>query len=104
MTPVRRQRTQTASELAMRFHVHPRTVRRHIAEHRADYEARATSRRDTALALYDTGASWAVIADAINGSEWAARSLVKQAKARRMPASSQQTADGLQVQTERNPP
>lgn len=43
-TPTRAKRKQTARELAERFGVSPRTIRRTVAQERADYLADACKR------------------------------------------------------------
>lgn len=75
--PIRRRRNQTARALAQRFGVTERTIQNHIAEERQSYEERAAQRRQTAGEMADAGASWAEIAAAVGGSEWAARALVR---------------------------
>lgn len=56
-TPARRNRT--AREVARRIGASERTIRRIIAEPRADYEARTRARQDHALQLREQGLSWA---------------------------------------------
>lgn len=80
MAPVRAKRPGTAREWAARFGVTPRTIRNTVAIERTDYEATAAKRRATAAKMRTNGASWADIAEAIGGSEWAARALVRRAK------------------------
>lgn len=77
MIPVRQRRKKTAKEIAERFGVSERTVRNHMAEERDDYEGRAAARRATAGRMFGEGASWAEIAEAVGGSEWSARALVR---------------------------
>lgn len=77
MMPVRQKRKKTAKEVAKHFGVSERTVRRHVAEERDTYEARADYRRNLAGAMREQGKSWTEIAAAIGGSEWSARALVR---------------------------
>lgn len=77
MRPVRQLRKKTAREIAARFGVSERTVRAHVAEDRDTYESRAAERRKVAGTMADNGASWADIAEAVGGSEWSARALVR---------------------------
>lgn len=72
----------TAKEAAKRFGKSPRTIRRLVAEDRSDYEGRAAGRRRIAGTMHEQGASWAEIAAAVGGTEWAARSLVRRYKAK----------------------
>ena len=81
MRPVRQTRKKTAREIAARFGVSERTVRAHVAEDRDTYESRAAERRKVAGKMADNGASWAAIAEAVGGSEWAARGLVRRYRA-----------------------
>ncbi|WP_040800702.1 helix-turn-helix domain-containing protein [Nocardia higoensis] len=60
-TPVRR--TKTARELAEQFGASDRTIRRMIAEPRADYESRAEEKRRRAQKLRAEGATYRQIAD-----------------------------------------
>lgn len=53
--PKRLRRNLTARELAERFGVSQRTVQRSVAEHRVDYLARATARREQIVALHRQG-------------------------------------------------
>lgn len=92
---IRRRRTHTARELSARFGIHARTVRRHVAEPRDDYETRAKRRRAIAAAMYAGGANWADIARAVGGSEWAARALVKRSKADGLHPRPSQTIPGV---------
>lgn len=77
MRPVRQHRKKTAREIAARFGVSERTVRAHVAEDRDTYESRAAERRQVAGAMAAQGAPWAAIAEAVGGSEWSARALVR---------------------------
>jgi transposase len=63
--PTRARRQQTARELAKRFGVHPVTIRRTVAEERADYEARANERRVKIVELHRTGHTRNQIAQAL---------------------------------------
>ena len=74
---IRRRRKKTAKETAAHLGLSERTVRNYIAEERTTYEDRAAQRRSIAGEMHAQGASWAEIAAAVEGSEWAARSLVR---------------------------
>lgn len=76
-----RRRKKTAKETAAHLGLSERTVRNYIAEERADYEGRAAGRRRIAGTMHAKGASWAEIAEAVGGTEWAARGLVRRYKA-----------------------
>ena len=78
---IAKSRTMTAKEAAKRFGKSPRTIRRLVAEDRSDYEGRAAGRRRIAGTMHAKGASWAEIAEAVGGTEWAARGLVRRYKA-----------------------
>lgn len=73
----RKRRPVTAKVAAERLGLSVRTVQRYVAEERQSYEERAAQRRQTAGEMADAGASWAEIAAAVGGSEWAARALVR---------------------------
>lgn len=73
----RRRRPVSAKVAAARLGVSERTVQRYVAEERNDYENRATQRRATAGRMFNAGATWAEIAEAVGGSEWSARALVR---------------------------
>lgn len=70
-------RALSAKDMAKKLNVSERTVRNLIAESRDDYESRAADRRKVAAEMKDAGHSWAEIADAVGGTEWAARGLVR---------------------------
>lgn len=55
-------RKQTARELAERFNRSPRTIRRIVAEPRAEWEGRASARHERVRALRETGLSYRAIA------------------------------------------
>jgi transposase len=74
---VRRRRKLTAKETAKRLGISTRTVQRHVAEARDTYETRATLRKTTAGTMRAAGSTWAEIAAAVDGTEWAARALVR---------------------------
>ncbi|MGI4894119.1 MAG: helix-turn-helix domain-containing protein [Janthinobacterium lividum] len=61
-------RTQTAKELALRFGVSDRTIRRLIAEPRDEFRARAAARRAHAVDLRTQGLTYAEIADVMECS------------------------------------
>ncbi|WP_164159246.1 DeoR family transcriptional regulator [Stenotrophomonas maltophilia] len=70
MMPVRQKRKKTAKEVAKHFGVSERTVRRHVAEERDTYEARADYRRNLAGNMREQGKSWAEIAAAISAHDF----------------------------------
>ncbi len=76
-------RTSTASALAERYDVHPRTIRREMAEPRALFEARARRRQTDALALRQQGRSYREIGERLGVTKNAAASLVRRAQAKR---------------------
>ena len=73
----RKRRPVTAKVAAARLGLSVRTVQRYVAEERETYESRAAERRATAGRMAGEGASWAEIAEAVGGSEWSARALVR---------------------------
>ena len=77
----RKRRPVTAKVAAERLGLSVRTVYRYVAEDRDTYESRAAKRRKVAGTMADNGASWAAIAEAVGGSEWAARGLVRRYRA-----------------------
>jgi DNA-binding transcriptional regulator LsrR (DeoR family) len=77
---VQRRRKLTAKETAKRLGISERTVQRLVAEAREDYEGRASQRKETAGTMREAGADWDAIAEAIDGTTWAARSLVRRWK------------------------
>lgn len=74
-------RNGTARELAERFEVTPRHIRRIIAEPRPAFEARARARQLEALALREQGLTYQAIADHMGISRGAAAGLVHRARA-----------------------
>ena len=60
--PTRARRGQTARELADRFGVSPRTIRRTVAEERSEFLNRAQQRRERIRELRATGLSYRAIA------------------------------------------
>ena len=78
--PVRRR--YTAREVAERYGISERHVRRVIAEPRTEYLARAEARRIKALQLREAGKSYSEIAEELEVSEVNARSLVHRARKR----------------------
>ena len=60
--PTRAKRKQSARELAERFGVSPRTIRRAVAQERADYLADAAARHERIRALRAEGLSMRAIA------------------------------------------
>ena len=85
MTALKRaKRKQTARELAERFGVSERTIRRAVAQPRADYLAEVRARQDEALRLRESGLRWREVGDALGGiNASAAYQLAAKAKARR---------------------
>lgn len=73
-------RSGTAQELADRFGVTPRHIRRIIAEPRTDFEARARARQMEALGLREQGLTYQAIADQMKISRGAAAGLVHRAR------------------------
>lgn len=77
-------RKQTARELAKKFGVSERTIRRAVAQPRAEYVAGTHARQDEALRLRESGMKWREVGDALGGiSDSAAYQLAAKAKARR---------------------
>lgn len=74
---IRRRRSKTAREVAEKFNISERTVRRYIAEHRSDYERRADERRKIAYNLRLQGKKWKEVGETLNCSDEAARALYK---------------------------
>ena len=60
--PTRAKRKQSARELAERFGASPRTIRRTVAQERADYLADAAARHERIRALRAEGLSMRAIA------------------------------------------
>lgn len=79
--PVRRR--SSARFVAERLGVSERTVRRYIAQPRAEYLAETHSRQDEALALRDAGLKWSEVGERLGGiSASAAHQLAAKAKER----------------------
>lgn len=77
-------RKQTARELAKRFGVSERTIRRAVAQPREEYLAGTYARQDEALRLRESGMKWQEVGDALGGiSDSAAYQLAAKARARR---------------------
>lgn len=77
-------RKQTARELAKKFGVSERTIRRAVAQPRAEYVAGAHARQDEALRMREAGMKWREVGDALGGiTDSAAYQLAAKAKARR---------------------
>ena len=82
MYPQRRK--HTAAAMAEKFGISPRTVKRIMAQPRAEYDAEAHARQDEALHLRESGLKWREVGDALGGiSESAAYQLAAKARARR---------------------
>ncbi len=82
--PLKRARRKlTATEIARRYGINPRTVRRAIAEPRDDFEARARARQAQALALIESGLTYQQAADQMGITRGTAAGLVHRARARR---------------------
>lgn len=74
---IRRKRNKTAKEVAEKFDMSERTVRRYISEHRNDYERRADKRRQTAYNLRLQGKKWKEVGEVLGCSSEAARALYR---------------------------
>jgi predicted transcriptional regulator len=74
---IKKRRGKTAKQLAEHFGITARTVRNHFAEPRDNFLDRAADRRRIAGEMRAAGASWDNIAAAVDGTTWAARSLVR---------------------------
>lgn len=79
---IRRRREYTAPEIAKALGVSVRTVRRRVAESRADYEQRAAQRRAFVAEQRAQGVPLADIAEQLGTTVNAVKSLHKQARAR----------------------
>jgi len=79
LTPKRRKKS--AREAAEQFEVTPRTVRKYVAEPRADYLARAKRRRAQAVELRSRGLSYAEIAERTGQTVSGVESLLRSARA-----------------------
>ena len=77
-----RRRKMTAREAAARFGVHPRTIRKVVAEPRDEWEARGRARQEEALALREQGLSYAELGRALGVSRDAAAGLVRRGRQR----------------------
>ena len=84
-TPSRR--NGSARELAARIGCSPRTIQNLWAEPRDEFEARAQSRQDEALALREQGLSHAEVGKALGVSRDAAAGLVRRGRRRRQKSS-----------------
>ena len=73
----------TAREVAARYGISERHVRRAIAEPRDDFEARARARQAQALALIESGLTYQQVADQMGITRGTAAGLVHRARARR---------------------
>ena len=76
-------RKLTARQVAEKYGVSERTVRRAVAEPRKDFEARAVQRQDQALALIESGLTYQQVADKLGITRGTAAGLVHRARARR---------------------
>lgn len=76
-------RKLTAREVAQRYGISERHVRRAIAEPRDDFEARARARQAQALALIESGLTYQQVADQMGITRGTAAGLVHRARARR---------------------
>lgn len=77
-------RKQTARELAKKFGVSERTIRRAVAQPRNEYLAATHARQDEALRLRESGMKWADVGAALGGiTDSAAYQLAAKAKDRR---------------------
>lgn len=80
---VARRRTKTAREVAEKFGMSERHLRRFVAEPRAEFELRAAARQDEALTLRAKGLSYLQIATVLGCSKDTAVGLVRRGNARR---------------------
>lgn len=85
---IARKRAITATEAAKQFGKSPRTIRRLVAQDRADYEKNAIGRRKQAYELYQKGMSWAEVGLAMSCSTEAAKQLGKRFRAMQEATSS----------------
>ena len=77
-------RKHTAAEMAAKYGVSPRTVKRIMAQPRAEYDAERHARQDEALRLRESGMKWHEVGAELGGvSASAASRLAAKAKARR---------------------
>lgn len=74
---VQRKRKKTAREISERLGLSERTVRNYMAQPREHYERTAEERREIAGTMWEAGESWEAIAEAVGGSVWSARGLVR---------------------------
>lgn len=82
-------RRKTADELAHQFGVSARTIRRAIAQPRAEYLSEVRARQDAALRLRESGLKWAEVGKQLGGiSKSAAYQLAARARERRDDGSS----------------
>lgn len=72
---IRRKRNKTAREVAEKFNISERTVRRYISEERSNYEKRAYERRKLAYILRSKGKPWKEVGEILGCSDEAARAL-----------------------------
>lgn len=80
---VARRRNKTAREVAAKFGMSERHLRRFVAEQREDFEGRAAARQDEALELRAKGLSYSQIATVLSCSRDTAAGLVRRGNARR---------------------
>lgn len=78
-----KRRKKTARELAEKFGISERYVRKLAAEPRAEFEARAAARQDEALTLRAKGLSYLQIATVLGCNRNTAVGLVRRGNARR---------------------
>ncbi|WP_058235050.1 HTH domain-containing protein [Devriesea agamarum] len=77
-------RRQTARELAKKFGVSERTIRRTVAQPRAEYVADTHTRQDRALELRESGLKWREVGEQLGGiTDSAAYQLAAKARIRR---------------------
>lgn len=77
-------RKHTAAEMAAKYGVSTRTVKRIMAQPRAEYDAEVHARQDEALRLRESGLKWAEVGAEFGGiSASAAYRLAAKARARR---------------------
>ncbi len=73
-------RNKTARELAELTGLSERTIIRHYAQPREDYEQEAAARRKQAFELRQKGLAWKDVADSMNATIDAVKSLAKRYK------------------------
>ncbi|MBD8057251.1 helix-turn-helix domain-containing protein [Rhodococcus ruber] len=80
----------TAREAAEQFGVSERTIRRLVAEPRAEFEARAAERRNRAVAMREAGATYQEIADDLGITTGTVGTILRRARKYAAKAAQQQ--------------